>query len=175
MEANKIYSPDALPQELQDIPAEQFEFAHKEEKLHDANFETVSPGFFSDALYRLKRNKASVAAFFILCVITFMAIVGPFMTPYSFIEQFTDFTYMPPRIPYIEKLGIFDGTSVVPNHRLDSLTDTSKFPEGCVLGYDMSRVSHQVIHGKHCQYVKAYDDNGQSVFGKLVFDFLSAL
>lgn len=43
------------------------------------------------------------------------------------------------------------------------------------LGYDMSRVSHQVVHGKHCQYVKACDDNGRSVFGKLVFDFLSAL
>lgn len=43
------------------------------------------------------------------------------------------------------------------------------------LGYDMSRVSHQVVPGGHCKYVKAIDENGESVFGKLVFAFLSKL
>lgn len=42
-------------------------------------------------------------------------------------------------------------------------------------GYDMSRVSYQLMHGKHTQYVREYDENGESVYGKLIFEFLSAL
>lgn len=135
MDVNKVYSLNELPEDIANIPAGQFEFAHREEKLHDANFETVSRGFFADALFRLKQNKSSIAAFCILCVIIFMAIFAPILSPYSFSEQFTDYTHMPPRIPYLEKLGICDGTSVVTNRRLDSLTDTSKFPEGSVISY----------------------------------------
>ena len=161
MEANKIYSPCDLPEDLRDIPAEQFAFAHAEEKLHDANFETVSRGFFADALFRLKRNKASVISFCILCVVAFMAIFGPFMTPYTFSEQHPDYLYMPPRIPYIEKLGILDGKSTVPNRRLDSLTDTSKFPEGSVLGYSNAREVRGVtlvdVQVDYYKYVGAED------------------
>lgn len=43
------------------------------------------------------------------------------------------------------------------------------------LGYDMSKVSHQVVPGGHCKYVTASDEAGESVFGKLVYDFLSKL
>ena len=43
------------------------------------------------------------------------------------------------------------------------------------LGYDMSKVSHQVMHGKHCQYVRELDENGESVFGKLALAFFSQL
>ena len=135
MDVNKVYSLNELPKEIADIPAEQFTFVHTEEKLYDANFETVSRGFFADALFRLKKNKSAIASFFILCVIIFMAIFAPILSPYTFSEQFTDYTHMPPRIPYLEKLGICDGTSVVTNRRLDSLSDTSKVPEGSVISY----------------------------------------
>lgn len=40
------------------------------------------------------------------------------------------------------------------------------------LGYDMSRVSYRVMHGKHCQYVIGLDENGESVFGRITLDFL---
>lgn len=43
------------------------------------------------------------------------------------------------------------------------------------LGYDMSKVSHQVMHGKHCQYVREKNESDESIFGKLIFDFLAAL
>ena len=38
--------------------------------------------------------------------------------------------------------------------------------------YDFSKISHTVMHGKHCSYVGAVDAAGESVFGKLVFDFI---
>ena len=38
--------------------------------------------------------------------------------------------------------------------------------------YDMSKVDYQLMHGKHCHYDAALDENGDSVFGKLIADFI---
>ena len=126
---------DAIPENMKNIVAEAFESAHGDEKIMDAELETISRGFFKDALFRLKRNRMAIVAFFILCFIVFMAIFGPNMNEFTFSEQHPDFVNMPPRIPVLEDLGIFDGEKVLTNRRLDSLDDPEKFPEGSVLGY----------------------------------------
>ena len=126
---------DAIPENMKEIVAEAFESAHGEGRIMDAEIETVSRGFFKDALFRLRKNKMAIAAFWILTFIVVMAIFGPNMNEFTYSEQNLDFVYMPPRIPVLEDLGIFDGRKVVPNRRLDSLDDPAKFPEGCVLGY----------------------------------------
>ena len=124
-----------MPEVARNILAENFVFVQREEKIMDASPETVSRGFFKDALVRLKKNKASVMAFWILCLLVFMAIVGPSMSDHTFSYQYLEYTNMPPRIPVLEELGIFNGSRVVTNRRLDSLTNPEKFPEGSVLGY----------------------------------------
>ena len=126
---------DAIPENMKNIVAEAFESAHGDEKIMDAELETISRGFFKDALFRLKRNRMAIVAFFILCFIVFMAIFGPNMNEFTFSEQHPDFVNMPPRVPVLEDLGIFDGEKVLTNRRLDSLDDPEKFPEGSVLGY----------------------------------------
>ena len=78
---DKVFEVHNLPQELRDIPAEQFQLAHTSNKIMDADLQTVSRGFFKDALFRLRRNKAAIASFCVLCFIIFMAIFGPMMTP----------------------------------------------------------------------------------------------
>jgi len=132
---DKVYALHELPQELANIPAEQFQPAHASEKIMDEEMQTVSRGFFKDALFRLKKNKASVAAFWILCLMIVMAVFGPNMNEYTFRQQFPDFTNMPPRVPVLENFGIFDGSTMLKNRRLDSLENPEKFPNDCVLGY----------------------------------------
>ena len=39
-------------------------------------------------------------------------------------------------------------------------------------GYDMSLVSYTLMHGKHCAYCNAFTEEGESVFGKLILDFI---
>ena len=124
-----------MPENLPEIPKDMLQYAQKDEVLYDANPETISRGFFKDALVRLRKNKASIAAFWILCFIAFMAIFGPDMNEYTFSQQFSDYTNMPPRVQFLEDFGIFDGRRVVTNRRLDSLENTEKFPAGSVLGY----------------------------------------
>ena len=41
--------------------------------------------------------------------------------------------------------------------------------------HDMSKVSYQVLEGRHCWYITAKDEAGDSVLGKLVLDFLNKL
>ena len=135
MDKNKIVSADTLPDWMRCLSLESFEQVHLNEKILDQNFETVSRGFFKDAMFRLRKNRAAIAAFCILCFIVFMAIFGPNMNEFTFSEQHPDFVNMPPRVPGLEKLGIMDGEKVLTNRRLDSLENPEKFPEGSVLGY----------------------------------------
>jgi len=128
-------SADNLPEELSKLTADRFEFVNAGERIMDEEIKTVSRGFFKDAMVRLKRNKAALAAFVILCIMVLMAVFAPNMNEYTFSQQHPDFTYMPPRIPGLENIGIFDGRHVLTNRRLDSLEDTEKFPEGSVLGW----------------------------------------
>ncbi len=124
-----------IPQNVMDIPEEAFEFVGSGEKILDEVPQTVSRGFFRDALFRLRKNKASVVAFWILILLVFMAIFGPDMNDHKFSNQYLDYLNMPPRVPGLEKLGIFDGRRVITNRRLDTLENTERFPEGSVIGW----------------------------------------
>ncbi len=135
-EQERVVLLDDLPEDIKAITTEELAYAHTGERLMDAELETVSRSFFKDALFRLGKNKAALAAFIIICLLIVMAIFGPNMNQYTFSEQHADFINMPPRIPGLEDMGIFNGVRVLPNRRLDTLDNPDKFPEGSVLGYD---------------------------------------
>ena len=161
MEKMKYMSTDNLPEDQKNLGAEAFASVHESEKIMDAELETISRGFFKDALFRLKKNKAAIIAFWVLCFIVFMAVAGSEMNGYTYNEQHPKHLYMPPRIPYLEDLGIFDGRKVVPNRRLDSLDDPKKFPEGSVLGYSNPHEVHGVtlvdVEVNYYKYIGADD------------------
>lgn len=121
-------------------PNGKFEFVNGDESIRDSAFETRPIGYFQDALIRLRRNKASIASFFIICLIVFFSIVGPSMTPYGFNDQNVEFANMPPRIPGLESLGIADGTRVLANKRESGLENTAKYPEGSIVSIRNKRV-----------------------------------
>lgn len=52
--------------------------------------------YWQDAWRRLKMNKLAMLSLVILCLVTIMVIVGPYMTKYSYFEQFIDKTNLKP-------------------------------------------------------------------------------
>jgi len=163
MDKQKFVTPGSLPEELKNIPAENLAFTGTAgEKIMDADFETVSRGFFKDAMFRLKHNKAAIAAFWLLVAIIFMAIAGPSMNEHTFREQNLDYAYMPPRIPGLEKLGIFDGSYVLTSRRLDRLDNTEKYPEGCIIRtfnpHEIRGVQMVDVEVNYYKYVGADDE-----------------
>ncbi|MGI6660914.1 MAG: ABC transporter permease [Bacillota bacterium] len=121
------------PNHIPDIPQEKFTFVQLDQEIVDSAFETEPIGYFKDALIRLRKNKASVVAFYIILVISSLAIFGQDFNPYTFRQQNPERTNMPPRVPGLEKLGIMDGTTILRNRRLDSVKDPNQFPEGSVI------------------------------------------
>ncbi len=76
----------------------------------DANF--ASQSFLKEVKSKFLHNKGAVTGFVFVILLTVLAVVGPFMSKYSFSEQTTG-RNLAPRIPIIENLGIFDGSERV--------------------------------------------------------------
>ncbi|WP_417897307.1 oligopeptide ABC transporter permease [Bacillus haimaensis] len=91
------------------LPKELFEPAkqdpNKGEKISKASLTYWQTGWL-----RLKKNKAAIVGVFILFLITFLAIFGPFMNSHGFNDQDLMRANLPAKMPGIENLGIMDGT-----------------------------------------------------------------
>lgn len=66
--------------------------------------------FMKDAWLRVRKNKAALVSAVLLLLIVIMAIIGPHLSHYDAYHQDVTKANLPPRIPGLEKMGIFDGT-----------------------------------------------------------------
>ena len=55
--------------DINNIPAEKFEFAQAGKDLHDEKFKTKPIGYFQDAWIRFKKNTASIVATIIILLV----------------------------------------------------------------------------------------------------------
>lgn len=95
--------------DMDKIPAEKFEFAQLDEKIHDQKFETKPIGYFMDAWLRFKKNKGSIAGALIIMVIVMYAVIVPFVSNYDL--SYSDGTYkkLKPKIEWLSFMETFDG------------------------------------------------------------------
>lgn len=73
----------------------------------DSNF--ASQSYWKDVTARFVSNKGALIALVLIVIITAFAIFGPGMNQYTYAGQSLSEKNFAPRIPYLEKLGIFDG------------------------------------------------------------------
>lgn len=130
MKIYDIHQP--LPDELAQIPDEQFQMQVREHSLDEIG-KSSSAGFYRDALRRLRQNRASVISFWIILCIMILAVIVPNVTGYTYTQQNVGGKNLPPKIPVLEKIGIADGTMVLSNRKKDSLSNPKRFPEGSVI------------------------------------------
>ena len=129
-----VYNPKDLPQELLNIPESSFE-ALKQDDIKDEGFKTKPIGFFRDAAIRLAKNKLSLVSLIIIVVIALMAIFVPMYSGYDYKEQNVKAKYLPAKIPGLCNIGIADGTRVLNNRKVASLSDTTRYPNDCIIEY----------------------------------------
>ncbi|MBF4694433.1 ABC transporter permease [Fusibacter ferrireducens] len=140
----RIYSKE----DYRELDEKKFKLVQMDHDIKDEKFEQEPVGFFKDALIRFRQNKASVLAFFIICIVLFFTIFGPYMNSYGFNDQNSDTINMPCKIPLLAPLGICDGGKVIVNRRADLLGDPSYYPEGSIL---------EVFNEREIQGVKMVD------------------
>lgn len=99
-------------QNINNIPAEKFEFANKDERIFDAKFSDKPIGYFKDAFIRFRKNKASIAASIIIIAIILFAIIVPFFNKTETGTKLDPFyECMGPYVPELADLGILNGSA----------------------------------------------------------------
>lgn len=104
-----------LNQQIPDFPKEKFKLIEMDTSLNE-RIEKESLTFWQDARVRLFKNPGAVTGMVILLFLTFMSIVAPFFNPYSYKDQLRSpetnqiLSKLPPRVPGLENMGIFDGS-----------------------------------------------------------------
>ena len=100
------------------IPDEKFRLADKGDTSHDIKLETKPVGYFRDAFNRFQKNKASVVAAVIICVLVLFAILGPFATSDEYVKSYqtetflVNYKYLTPRLSVFDGTGFWDGSKV---------------------------------------------------------------
>ena len=92
-----------------DIPAEKFEFAQLDEKIHDQKFETKPIGYLKDAWFRFRKNKGSMAGLLIIILIAFYAVMVPFISNYDLSYSDGNYKKLKPKIEWLSFMETFDG------------------------------------------------------------------
>lgn len=82
-----------------------------EKNFIDATY--ASQPYWKDVLSRFAKNKGAVVGFVFIVLIIIMAIIGPHLNPYTYDEQNIANQNLAPRIPWLENLGIFDGSETM--------------------------------------------------------------
>ena len=96
----------------------------------DTAAEAVS-GSKHDTWKRFKAQKSAMAGVIILVLLVLLSLIGPYISGHSYDEQNLDRVNLPPRIPVLSSLGIFDGSETVKKSSGD--VEVNKYEE---LGID---------------------------------------
>ena len=91
---------------------EDFTFASDELKVSE-DIEAVS-GVKYEALKKFCAKKINLVGVILIVLIIILSIIGPHISGYDYNDQNLERANMAPRVPVLEKLGILDGSEVVP-------------------------------------------------------------
>jgi oligopeptide transport system permease protein len=65
--------------------------------------------YIADVLQRLRKNKIALLSLFFILLTVLFAVFAPLVSPYTYRQINTAHSNLSPRIPYFEKLGVFNG------------------------------------------------------------------
>ena len=92
--------------------AEEFgpdDFTFADNKDIGIDKEYFATSYLKDVWNHFKKNKGSVIGLIIILIIILLAIIAPMVSKYTYDQITLEYQSLPPRIPGLEKLGIFNG------------------------------------------------------------------
>ena len=115
MTDRKICMEDGTPlsEELIHIEKPEFELVQREQEIRDVEFKTEAVSYGKERVPQIFKKQDDCRSGMYYLVYYLMGIVGPYISPYNYLEQNVELKNMPPRIQGLEKLGIFDGSEVI--------------------------------------------------------------
>ena len=77
--------------QYQNIPAEKFRFAKRNDLEHDKKFDTKPVSYWQGAFRRFAKNKGAVVGAIVILFLVLFALLAPFFTPFT--PAYYDLTY----------------------------------------------------------------------------------
>jgi len=93
----------------QNLSKDKFDFVQKGQKLYDQKIEGKPIGFLQDVWMRFRKNKTNVNASIILATLIIFCLIMPGLSGKEYVKIDEKLSFLPPRVPVLEKVGIFDG------------------------------------------------------------------
>ena len=150
---------------VNNIPAEKFQFCQRNDLLHDSKFDTKPVSYFEGAFRRFCKNKGAVVGGIVIMVLILFAIIAPFFTPFQPAYYDMVYAYVTPKNPIFYNSGIdfWDGYKAKETNYLGYLKDLAIAQE---TGRDVIKRGEVEISEDGSIYTYRYDTYSGVGFGK---------
>ena len=147
------------------IPVEKFQFATRNDLLHDSKFETKPVSYFQGAFKRFCKNKGAVVAAVVISVLLLFAIIAPFFTPFQPSYYDMVYAYVTPKAPIFANSDIdfWDGCKQKDTNYVGYLKDVALATE---TGREIIKNGEYVVSEDGSTYSYRYDTYYGVGFGK---------
>ncbi|MBQ9779467.1 MAG: ABC transporter permease [Clostridia bacterium] len=150
---------------INDIPAEKFQFAQKTDLYHDSKFETKPVSYFQGAFRRFSKNKGAVVGGIVISVLVLFAIIAPFFTPFQPAYYDAVYAYVTPKNSLFANAGIdfWDGCREKETNYVGYLKDLALATE---TGREVIKRGEVTVSEDKSNYSYRYDTYYGVGFGK---------
>ncbi len=147
------------------IPAEKFRFATKNDIYHDSKFETKPVSYFRGAFRRFCKNKGSVVAAIVIALLILFAAIAPAFTPFTPAYYDMSYAYVTPRSEFFVENGIdfWDGCKEKKTNYVGYLKDCALAAE---TGREVIKNGEFTVSEDGSNYTYRYDTYYGVGFGK---------
>ncbi len=94
---------------MSELKKEQFEHVMLQDYAQQEMVANADSTMFKDAWRRFTKNRGALVGLIVISIILILTIIGPMISPHVYNVMVKTHTSFPPRIPFLEKLGIFNG------------------------------------------------------------------
>ena len=147
------------------IPVEKFQFAKRNDLLHDSKFETKPVSYFQGAFQRFSKNKGAVVGGIVIAVLVLFAIFAPLFTPFKPAYYDMVYAYVTPKMNLFANSGIdfWDGYKEKETNYVGYLKDVALATE---TGREIIKRGEYEVSEDGSTYSYRYDTYAGVGFGK---------
>lgn len=95
---------------MSELKKEQFEHVMLQDYAQQEMVANADSTMFKDAWRRFTKNRGALIGLVVISIILILTIIGPMISPHVYNVMVKTHTSLPPRIPFLENFGIFNGT-----------------------------------------------------------------
>ena len=150
---------------IENIPAEKFRFATRDDLFRDSKLETKPVSYFQGAFRRFSKNKGAVVGGIVIAVLVLFAILAPFFTPFQPAYYDMVYAYVTPKSNLFadSNIGFWDGCRSKETNRIGYLKDLALAVE---TGREVIKNDKVKISDDGATYSYRYDTYYGVGFGK---------